>query len=585
MLTARLRTVWQIARRTAGSVLAALLAACSGGDSGGGSPPPLDFRFVGVVPTEGAWVSPDIVPEVSFSRPLVQVTTRPGDLALFRRGGAAVPGQVKVEGARLMFQPADPLAEGFYVLVPGNDIKAFDGSPLATVALTPVEFSVRGSAGIWSDAVSLGDAPPVDVQPLIVTDAMGNASAAWVRGNQVLVADYDRDLGWSPAVVVDRIVGAVPATVLLARGAATVAVAIVQAEGGVSVDTTIRVRVSRGLDRQGARVWEAPQLVRQTLVTAPQLHVSVVGQPFLLSASTLVGRTELRVLWLDAVGWRDEAVGRVASQFSIDGVYHGMRGDLMITWTETTLSDRVSYARVRRAAGWNLALTLGEAPRAAGIGADGNAWLLLPDGLTRAIYIAQDAERWLPTRPSVPAGFDHLIGLNRDLLQLSWRADLGAEILMARRYDRLGQLIAENVLAGPTPEPLRHVLLAGDLDTEVTAIWREGQGIQVARLARRGSPTMEWSPAVAWQAEHAQIPIERARITAASRRTALTWVEDGRLATSFLVAGRLAARRAITSRVSMSPTPLLDEVLVGTALGDVLVVWRQNGALLGQSLR
>jgi hypothetical protein len=558
---------------------------CSGGGSGTGAItiPPGDFRYLSVTPAHGAWVAADVIPTATFSKPLAPASVGSGDLVVRTRDGVVIAGEVKSDSARMTFTPSQPLAEGFYVLTLGGDVEAFDGSPLALVALAPVEFSVRGPAGTWSNAVTLGAEPAPDANLVVAADAIGGVSLAWLQGQDVMVADYDRDGGWAPAEVADRVT-AQPADVkiLLGRGAGTVILATV--EGDFAATPLLRVRTSRSTMRNRQRNWDGVRLFRIDLVGAPQVHVDATGRPFLLAGSRRLTRADLRVTWFDTNTMPEEVVGRPAEAFAIDGVYHGVRGDSMIAWTETSGPQRASYARVHRSGGWDAATTLPVAPHAGGVGADGNAWLFVADGPTRVLYAVQDAGRWPTTRPALPAGFGNLVARNRDVVQLDWRTDAGQETLLARHFDRLGQMVAETVLAGPTAEALRYVLFAGDPETEVLAVWRQGQGTRVSRLARTAG-VLAWSAAQDWHTEHAPIPIERALVTTAAGRIGLTWVEDGKIATTFLMARRLAARPALNPRLPATATPLVDEQFLGTTAGALLVWWRGNRALNAQSLQ
>lgn len=565
------------------AVLGVVTSACTNGGGSEGGSPPIGFAVAELQPARGAWVGSDVVPSVRLTREVEKASVGPDAMRLFTAGGQRVEASLEVSGNTLRLRPTQALADGEYVYLFELDVRAVDGSSLRLVTPAPIEFSVRPISIVWAPPVTLGPSTDSSVQPAFASDAIGGASLAWIHTGQLMVADFDRDRGWQQATVVDLVGASAPMAVLLARGAGTVAVAMVYSGFFGGASTMLRVLVSERFDRTGARIWNPPGVLVADTVTEPQLHVTGIGQPYVLTASTRRANTEVRVHWVDSRGvFDEEIISRFAPAFTIDAVANGVRGEVAVAWTQTEGSARAHYVRVHRQLGWDPVLALAQAPSRLGLGVDGNAWALVPEVPSRMIYLAQDNEQWGSARPAVAAGFAALVGRERDLLVLDWVADGGQETLVSRQYDRLGQPRAAPVLAGPTSAPIQHLLYAGDPDSEVFAAWREGQTIVGAR---RSGATSTWSPSAPWREDYAPVPIERAQVTIAGNRIWLTWVDADRLVTTNLTPLRPASRPRANVRASASATPLLDEQLYGTAGGALLVVWREGDLLRAQDVR
>lgn len=564
--------------------LAVVAAACSGDGSGTASfGPPPGFTIETVEPASFWWTGPDVEPSVRFTRELAGDSVLPDALRLRHAAGQPVSGRVRVAGATVSFVPAQPLALGDYILTFSLDVRASDGTPLQGIALAPVEFSVRPPASTWSPPLPLGETGEDDVGPLLATDAIGGASVAWIHAGVLHVAEYDRDRGWQSASPVDQPGTSAPSSLLLARGAGTAAVATVRGTPGDGDVDLIRVQVSRSFDGGGRRVWTGAFAFSADLVSDPQLHVTAAGEAFLLAASARRQQRELRVHWADARRiTREDTIGFPAERFTIDQVTTGARGDVLVAWTQGDGAAVGSLARVHRQAGWEEIVQLPGPASRSGIEADGNAWLLVPELPSRAFYLIQDGGGWSAARPVVPAGLDVQVSRDRDLLVLDWRADGAGERLVAARFDRFGRPLVETVLAGPTPEPIRQVVLGGHVDAGLLAVWREGQAL---RFARGGDGGRSWSQAESWKRSFAPVHVERARVDHAGPRTWFTWVEGDRLVATSWTPLQAAPRPAVNVRPSADPVPLASEWFCGTATGRLLVLWREDGALHAQDLR
>lgn len=554
---------------------ALVMAGCSGGN-GSSAPGLVQPR---TSPAAGEWVEGDVQPVVTLPREVDPTSVSDRTIVLLDAAQARVPGALEIDRNAVRLRPDAVLAEGDYTLLFEREVRSVDGVAMALPA-GPLDFSVHPRGSGWSfPPVELGGAG-VDA-PLYAADRIGGASMAWIHEGQLLVAEYDRNLGWRPATVVDRNVQSPTAQLHLARGAGTVLLVSAIPDAFTSGAVLLRAWISRRQNSGGIRIWDSLPGISANVAGALEVGVSNSGQPFLLLASRVQNTTALRVHWFDN-GGQVEVLSGPAEVFALDGVYLGIRDDLAVAWTATDRSARSSVVRVRRRGAWEAAHELPGAPTDGGIGVDDNVWLLVPEAPARTFYLAQHDLTWGSETPSVPAGWAARRDRAGRLLVLDWRADGGTERLLAQRYDRGGQLVSEQVVAGPTPDALAAIALLGDIDTEMLAVWQQGQSIQHARY---DASSGRWSAAAAWPRSFQPVPIERAVLTMAGARAWMTWLDGDRLVATHTTPYTRAPRPSTNERVSPSPTPLRDEFFYGTATGSLLAVWAQDGVLLGQDVR
>ncbi|MEZ5965040.1 MAG: Ig-like domain-containing protein [Planctomycetota bacterium] len=553
------------------------LAGCSGG--GQGSAP--GAQAPAVTPAEGQWVGGDAVPQVRLLHEVDPTSVSDRTLILLDGAALRVPGQVEVDGNVVRFRPAADLADDEYALNFEREVYAKDGGPMA-LPTSPVRFSVRPRGPSWSaPAVALGgagDAPPIFASDLVG----GGGSLAWIHEGQVLVAEYDRDAGWRPASVIDRSVGSSTPDLHVARGAGTVVVATVLPDPFSADLVLIRAWLSRRFGSGGTRIWDPLPPISAAIAGVLRLHVSATGQAVLLLASTIQTTSALRAYWLSDQGGNVDMVSGPGERFALDGLYSGSRGELAVAWTVTARTERQSHVRVWRQAGWETVRALPGAPTDGGIALDGNVWLRVPDSPSSSRYVRQEGLAWRSDTPVVPAGWAARVDRSGRLVVLDWRSDAAGESVRSLLYEGTGQLVSEQTIAGPTQEPLSFMALLGDVDTELMAVWREGQTVQ---HAIRRSANSRWSEASPWRRAFLPVPVERAVLTPAGARTWVSWVEGEFLETTHVTPFARAPRPSVNVRVSPSPTPLRDEMLFGTSTGALLVVWAQDGYFHAQDVR
>ena len=565
---------------------AVFVCACSNGTGGPAAVTEPGLRVLAVTPATYEWAPVGTPVALTFNRALDPASVWTRTLVVQRRGGGEVAGTAVVEGATLHWRPAEPLGEGWYELVPRHDVRGLDGSEWNTLDAVRVEFAVRRDLGTWSAPVNLGTAGPD--APLLVEDPLGGAALAWLAGGDVWVAEFDRDRGWSPAVAVVPVpTSAEPTRLLAARGSATMAVAIVQAHAGFQGQSAVRLSTSRTFDLEGRRVWNRPVVsFLELLAQPPELHVDAAGGPLMLLVSPSGGQQVLRMVRFADFGLvSDEPLSAIAHEVAVERVDYSVLGDVAVTWRELDVSGVRRLTRIARRAGLDVATPMAAigAPRGGGFDQEGNAWLLLPATTATMRLRVQTAQRWQDSGVELPYGLAFLSSFALDLLTLDWRSEGGLSTLSANRVDRLGRALSSTTLYGPTREDLTLLAFHGDPDRGALAVWRGDAGIHYSRLQRGPGDATAWTSARRWEPDHAPVPIERAVITPAGRgRTYFTFVDQGRLATTYDEPGRDMPRPV---RNLLDPTdgdPLRASILRGTSRGRLLLVTRSGSSYQGQ---
>lgn len=565
---------------------ALFVSACSNGTGVPAAVSEPGLRVVAATPAALAWVPSGTPVALTFNRPLDPTSVWTGTLVVQRRGGGEVAGTTVLDGATLHWRPAEPLGEGWYELVPRHEVRALDGSEWDTLDALRVEFAVRRDLGTWSAPVNLGRAGPD--APLLVNDPLGGAALAWLAGGEVWVAEFDRDRGWSPAEAVMPVpTSAAPTRLLAARGSATMAVAIVQAHAGFPGQSAVRLSTSRSFDLAGRRVWNrAVVTFLELLAQPPELHVDAAGGSLLLLVSPSVGQQVLRMVRFDDFGvGRDERLSAIAHHVAVERVDRSVLGDVAVTWRELDASGVRRLTRIARRGELEVATpmaTIG-APLGGGFDTEGNAWLLMPATAATMRLRVQAAQRWQDAGVELPLSLAFLSSFALDLLTLDWSSEGGASTLSANRVDRLGRARSGNSLYGPTREDLSLVAFHGDPDRGVLAIWRGEDGLHYSRLLRGPGDATTWTAVRRFEPDHLPVPAERAVITpAGSGRTYFTFVDDGRLATTFDEPGREMPRPVRNLLDQTDGDPLRNAILRGTSRGRLLLVTRKGDSYQGQ---
>ncbi len=566
-----------------------ILASCSAGAGGPAQASESGLRVVATYPAAHEWAVEGADVALVFNRALDPESVRLRSIVVRHRGGGDVGGVTTVDGATLRWQPAEPLAEGWYELEVSPDVRARDGSEWHTLQARRSEFAIRRDAGRWSHPVILGAAGSAN--PLLAQDPLGGAALAWMLDATVQVAEFDRDQGWLGATPVMTVpANSDPVQLSVARGSSTLAIATAQAQAGLLAPAVVRLRVSRGFDADGKRTFDVPPVTFFEALRQPlQMVVDADGAVVMLLVTAVADRQELRLLRFVGHDLRmRERLGGAADQVAVERVEVSAQGDVAIAWNEITAGVAARFVRVLRQTGLDPVeplATIG-APRDAGFDGTGNAWTLVPASSTTMRFRTQTARHWAQAGVELPYDLAHLVSFDLDLLALAWRSTGGAGTLSAQRFDRLGRVSAGADLFGPTFEPLVPVTFVGDPDRGVLAVWRAGDSLIHSQLARGADDVLAWSTPRAWYPDHLAVPIERALVTPAGRRrTWFTFVADGRLAATFHEPGRAMPRPMRNDLRSAEDDPLGRAIVAGTAQGYLLLVHRSERGFEGQWLR